>query len=266
MTSGGASAPPFILFNIMLLTPAIQKPLTKQEVRDLVQFLSYHLGYVPVTTPTMIFARTAKQYASLYEGYKVQAKELIDEINSDTPAFFDHLNNSIVFQGFSYVNGIDVPQFIIPISTVIHELIHFFQYATGTFGTYRILYEGTNDLLSCFLVNHFDIDYEYEAQYAFNMIMEMTGHNFWSTIQWIRTFTLHSAKNRYVHRCLKQCTSFSKYSPKKLLTILDDEEDTKRLDRIENEETRKIFTRYSLRTIINMCRQHRNIIQVRYDY
>jgi len=212
--------------------------------------------------PNMVFAKTAKQYAELYGGYKIKAEEKIDEINRDTPAFFDHLTDTVVFQGFSYVDGVEVPQFFIPMGTVIHELIHFFQYATGTFGTYRIFYEGTNELLSCFLIDDFSIDYRYETQYAFNIIMEINGHNFWDAIQWMRTFTLHSAKNRFVHRSLKQCPAFSKYSPKKLLTILDDEDDLLRLQRIENEETRNIITRYSLRHIINTSKKHRNIIQV----
>lgn len=247
-----------------MLKPAIQQPLTKIEVKELVNFLSYHLGYVPVKTPKAHFCKTAKEFTELYEGYKVREPDKIDEINRDCNAFFDHPSDTIVFQGFSYHEGAEIPQFIVPMSTVIHELIHFYQYATGTFGSYRVFYEGTNDILSCFLVNDFSIDYKEEAIFAFSIIMEIVGHDFFAALQWIRTYTLHSNKNKFVHREIKRCPSFSKYSPQKLLRLLDDETLTvsEKLAKIENEETRKILTRYPLRRIISLCKKHRNTIQL----
>jgi hypothetical protein len=258
---GGKDTCSFSPYNFML-KQAIQSPLTKAELRELMQFLSYHLGYVPFRLPKMAFCKTAKDFAERFEGYQVREKEeKIDEINRECGAFYDHPTETIVFQGFSYHEGVEIPRFIVPMSTVIHELIHFFQYATGTFGNYRIFYEGTNDLLSCFLVNDFSIDYKQEAKLAFNLIMEMSDHDFLRSLQWMKTFTLHSDKNRFVHRSLKQCPTFMRYNPKKFLEILDDEEKDP-MGRIDNDAVRKVLTKYSLKIIVDMCKKYRTIIQV----
>jgi hypothetical protein len=241
-----------------MMKPAIQSPLTKAELKELIHFLSHHLGYVPLRVPKVVFCSTAKEFAALYESYKVRDPERVDEINKEANAFYDPTTETIVFQGFSYHEGVEIPKFIIPMSTVVHELIHFFQNATGTYGSYRILYEGTNDLLSCFLMNDFAVDYRDEAAFAFNLIMEISGQDFWKTFEWMKRFTLHSNKNRFVHHEIKACPSFSKYNPRKLLMALDNNN----LAAIENEDTRNILTRYSLRKIIQMCQKNRAIIQL----
>ena len=97
----------------MFLKPAVQQPLTKQEVKDIVDFLSYHLGYVPVKMPKAHFCKTAKEFAELYENYKVRELGRIDEINKECHAFFDTGTDTVVFQGFSYHDGIEIPTFII---------------------------------------------------------------------------------------------------------------------------------------------------------
>jgi hypothetical protein len=243
-----------------MLKPAIQQPLTKQELKDLVKFLSYHLGYVPIKQPKAIFCKSARAFAQLYESFRVRDPDHIDEINRECNAFFDHTGDAdtLVFQGFSYHEGTEIPQFMFPMATVVHELIHFFQYATGTYGSYRILYEGINDLLAGFFTGEYIIDYREEAAFAFNLIMELNGHDFSKTLQWMKTFTVHSNKNRFVHRALKQCIAFSKYNPKKLLTALD----SNRFDKIVNTETQAIFTRYSLPQIIRLFQKHRSLIQL----
>jgi len=244
------------------MIPAIQKPLTKNELKHWVRFLSYHLGYIPVRYPNVHFCKTAKEFAELYESYKIKEPELIEEINNDCGAFFDHTTDTIVFQGFSYHEGVEIPRFIIPMSTVLHELIHFFQYATGTFGSYRLFYEGTNDVLASFLSNNFDIYYDDEVILSFSIIMELVNHDFLSAVQWIRTYTLHSNKNDFVYRQLRHAPSFVKYNPRKLLTLLDNEELSlsEKIGKIENPETQEILTKYSLRKIESLCKKNYNII------
>lgn len=240
-----------------MLRSLIREPLVKQEIRDIIRFLSYHIGYVPVTEPKVIFAKTAKQFAQLFEGYKVQP-DSIDEINKETSAFYDHLTNTIVFKGFTYVDGVEIKKFIIPFSTAVHEFIHFFQYSTGTFGSYRTLYEGTNDILSFFLIaDDYVLDYKAESVYAFNMVNEFTEGNFWETINWMKKFTTHSDKNDFVHRAIKNCTTFSKYNPPNLLKILDDGD----LMKIENEDVRKVFTKYPLYRVKQLLTRNRQIVQ-----
>lgn len=243
-----------------MLKPAITTPLSKQEVKGLMQFLSHHLGYVPVKTPTVIFAKNAEEYAKLYENYQLKSKELseelINEINSDTPAFFDHLTDSAVFQAFSYKEGVEIDTFIIPMGTILHELIHFFQYATGTFGTYRVMYEGTNDILSCLLADDTTIDYKQEAVYAMSLAMEISGHDFFQAIQWMKTFTTHSDKNSFVHRSIKQCASFSKYNPRRIMRLLEED----KIEKIENEETRLALKRYTIARMTKLIRAGSKII------
>lgn len=246
----------------MINKPAIQEPLTKKEIIALVDFLAYHLGYVPKKYPTAIFCKTAKEYAQRYETYKVKEPEVIDEINNEVSAFFDHWTDTIVFQGFSYHESAEIPRFIIPMGTVIHELIHFFQYATGSFGTYSILYEGTNEILAALFVDDFRFDYDREVGFAFNLIMELNGHNIWAAIQWMRVYTLHSHKNRFIHRQMKQSASFSRYQPKKLMSILEGACENGDLSKIDNEETRKILTRYSLTKIKQLLKTNREVIKL----
>ena len=57
---------------------------------------------------------------------------------------------------------------------------------------------------------------------------------------------------------MKQCPTFQKYNPKKLLTALDNNA----LSTIENPDTQDVFRRYSLKRIIAICQKNRNIIQV----
>lgn len=245
-----------------MLQQALQKSLTKKEVRDLISFLSYHLGYIPNRIPAVHFCATAKEFAELYENYKVKEPELIEEINTECGAFYDHLRETVIFQGFSYHEGIEIPRFIIPMSTVIHEFIHFFQCVTGTFGSYRLFYEGTNDILSVFLSNNFDIYYKEEVVLVFGIIMELVGHNFLSAIQWIRTYTVHSNKNDFVHRQLRHSHVFAKYKIRKLLTMLDREDlsITEKMQRIENPEIRDLLTKYPLHKIRTLCKKNYNLI------
>lgn len=244
-----------------MLKPAIQHPLTKKEVRELVQFLSYHLGYVPLKMPNAHFCRTAKEFATMYQDYQVNATDLIDKINKECSAFFDPRTDTVVFKGFSYHDGIEIRQFIFPMSTVIHELIHFFQIATGTYGSYRVLYEGINEFLSCFLTNDFGLDnhdYKQELVYAFNLVMELMHHDFLSAVDWMKRFTVSSNKNRLVYHEIKQCTSLAKYNPRRLLTALDEN----RLDSIANADTQRIFTHYSFARMVSICQHNRAIIQL----
>lgn len=258
----------------MIIKPAIQAPLTAKEVKELVNFLSYHLGYAPNKVPNVIFCKTAKQFARLFADYKSKEPDRIDEINRNVGSFFDHTNDTVVFKGFSYLDGIEVPEFIIPMNTVIHELIHFFQIATGTYGTSRVMYEGTNEILSAFFTDDLRFDYKKEVLCAFNLIMELNDHNFWAALQWMRTYTLHSHKNRFVYREIKQCSTLSRYSPSKLLKILDAPipEDTvaysdakavvDALNKIDNDETRKILTRYTLPKIKTILKLNREVIKL----
>jgi len=243
-----------------MLKPAITAPLTKQEIKGLMQFISHHLGYAPLKMPKVIFARSAEEYAKIYENYQQKSKELseelIDEINSDTLAFFDHLTDSAVFQAFSYKDGVEIDSFVIPMGTVVHELIHFFQYATGTFGSYSVMYEGTNEILSCILTDASSLDYKEESVYAMSIAMEINDHDFFRAIQWMKTFTTHSNKNSFVHRSIKQCPSFSKYDPRKLMKLLEEN----KFDKIENEETRAILKRYSVPRILKLIKAGYKII------
>ena len=243
-----------------MLKPAITSPLTKQEIKGIIQYVSHHIGYVPIKVPTVIFASSAKKYANLFENYETRSKELnqekIAEINSKTAAFFDHLKDNVVFQGFSYRDGTEIDTFVIPMSTIVHEFIHFFQYATGTFGSYKIMYEGTNDILSCMLADDPSIDYKEEAVYAMGLAMEINEHDFFRAIQWMKTFTTHSDKNSFVHRSIKQCAAFSKYDPRRLMRLLENN----RLDKIENEETRLILKRYNIQRIVKLIRAGHKII------
>lgn len=244
-----------------MLKPAITAPLRKNEVRDLVHYVSHHLGYAPLKMPRVVFATSAKSYANLYKGYVTRSKEIsqeqVVEINNSTPAFFDHITDTIVFQGFSYVDGAEIDTFLVPMPTVIHEIIHFFQYATGTFGSYRVLYEGTNDIISCLLTDNPEhIDYPEEAVFAMSLAMEINQHDFFRALQWMKTFTTHSDKNGFVYRSIRQCATLSKYNPSKLLKMLDES----KLDKIDNEETRELLTRYSLGRLKKLLRDGHKII------
>ena len=249
-----------------MLKAAITAPLTKAEVKGLMQFLSHHLGYVPVKTPTVVFAKSAKEYANLYENWNTRTKDLtkeqIEETNNDAVAYFAHETDTVVFQAFSYVDGKEIETFVMPISLVLHELIHFFQYATGSFGSYRTFYEGTNDILSCMLADDPVIDYKDEARYAMSLAMEINNHDLMAAIQWMKTWTTHSTKNDFVHRSVKQCPTFSHYDPRKLLTLLDEAvgKDRWKINRIKNEEVRAILTRYGNARVVKLVRQGFKII------
>ena len=249
-----------------MLKAAITAPLTKTEIKGLMQYLSHHLGYVPRKNTTVIFAKTAQQYADLYENWKTRTKDLtdeqIEEINSDTPAYFDHLTDTAVFQGFSYVEGTEIGTFVITMSTILHELIHFFQYSTGSYGSYRTMYEGTNDILSCMLTDDVIIDYKDEASHAMSLAMEINGHDLISAVQWMKTYTVHSDKNDFVHRSIKQCRTFSRYNPRNLMLSLDAAtgKDRWKIEKIENDEIRSVLTRYGNAHVVKLCRQGFKII------
>jgi len=240
-----------------MLTQSVQRPLTKQEVKEVVKFVSYHLNYVPLTEFNVEFVKSAKEYADWYEGYKVRTPEHIDEINKDIPCFFDQTTNTAVMQAFNYIDGIVVPVFVYPMATIVHECIHFFQYATSTsVGTWKVMYEGTNEVLSCFLMNDDVFDYEKEAQYAFNLIMELCAHDFMDAIIWMKRYTVHSNKNGFVERSIKQCPTFSKFRPRNLLRWLDNNQ----LGRIKNDAARAIFTKYGMYQIKQMIHANHELI------
>ena len=141
-------------------------------------------------------------------------------------------------------------------ATILHELIHFFQCATGTYGSYRVLYEGANDILSCLLTDDPEIDYKEEVVHAMNLAMALNEQNLSAAIQWMKTLTVHSDKNTFVHRSIRQCPALLKYNPQKLMKLLDED----RIDKIENEETRTLLTRHSLSKIIKMLRKQYKVI------
>ena len=233
----------------------IQRPLTRTEINAITQYLSYHLSYTPPKRIKVVFAKTPEQFAKLH-GIEPEF-ETIDAINQGRPAgFFDHLNDSAVFQGFSYVDGITVDQFIIPMTDVIHEFIHFYQYSAGPFGKWGVLYEGTNELLSCFFVDDYAFDYKEEAIYAFNLIMLINSNNFWDSINWMKRYTTHSSKDDFATRSMLQCEALSKYRPSNLLRWLDNKE----LHKIKNEEVRNLFTKFSEAQIKRLLHKHRQLI------
>ena len=107
---------------------------------------------------------------------------------------------------------------------------------------------------------------EGSSNYAFNLIMELNKHNIWAAIQWMRIYTLHSHKNRYAFREIKQSASFSRYTPRKLLRMLDEDSDPANgkgdLSKIDNEDTRKLLTRYSLKKLKHILKTNREIIKL----
>lgn len=232
----------------------IQRPLTRAEINKILQFLSYHLNFKPVPKLSMIFAKTPEEFAKLHG--KEPGFTTIEDINNEVPAFFDHNTNTAVFQAFSYVDEIAVPSFIIPMATVIHECIHFFQHASGTYGTWRTMYEGTNEILSCFFTDDYSFDYKQEAVYAFNLAMAINYNDFWEAINWIKKYTVHSDKNKFVHRSIIQSKQFAKYRPQTLMQRLDADQ----LDRIQNDEIRALLTKYSEGTIKKILHANRQII------
>ena len=44
----------------------IQRALTRSQINEILQFLSYHLGYTPPQKFTIIFAKTPEQFAKLH--------------------------------------------------------------------------------------------------------------------------------------------------------------------------------------------------------
>jgi len=231
--------------------------ITHTEIKNLVTFLSYHLNYIPYEIPKVKIAKTAKHFAKLWYQYETVTDEWINEINTNIDAFYDHINKVIVFQGFAYVDRIEIPDvYIIPMATVIHELIHFFQVESGGYGSYQFLYEGTNEFLSAFLTGDFTIDYPKEMVHAFNLIMECNYHDFYSAVHWIKKFTVHSNKNMFTHRMLKNSPLYSKYRPSNLLRKIDDGN----LNKIDNPEVVQSLKKYGLAKIRNLINKNRQLI------
>lgn len=234
----------------------IQRPLTRKQINEILQFLSYHLNYVPPNKLNMVFAKTPEQFAKLHGKEPLAGLNTSDEINRVVPAFFAHEINTAVFQGFSYVAGIAVPNFLIPMSTIIHECIHFYQYSSGTYGTWRTMYEGTNELLSCFFTDDYQFDYKLEAVYAFNLAMAINYENFWEAINWIKHYTTHSDKNTFVTRSILQTPIFTKFRPTNLMRWLD----ANTLHKIKNEEVRALLTKRGEAQIKNLLHKNRQLI------
>jgi hypothetical protein len=234
----------------------IQRPLTLAQTNEILEFLSYHLNYYPPNKLNVIFAKTPKQFAKLHGKDKNAGLVTSDDINNEVPAFFDHLTNTAVFQGFSYVNGTAVPNFLLPMSTVIHECIHFYQYSSGPFGKWRTLYEGTNEILSCFFTDDYQFDYKDEAIYAYNLILAINNGNFWEAINWMKRYTTHSDKNTFVSRSILQTAAFAKYRPTNLMRWLD----TDSLQKIKNEDVRLLFTKYGESQIKKQLHKNRQLI------
>ena len=233
----------------------IQRPLTRAEINNILQYLSYHLSYIPPKRVKVVFTTTPEQYAELH-GVEPEYVT-IDKINQNSPkGFFDHEHYMVVFQGFSYVDGITVPQFVLPMTTVIHEFIHFYQYSTGAYGKWEILYEGTNELLSCFFTDDYSFDYKEEAVYAFNLALLINNNDFWEAINWMKRYTTHSKKDEFASRSILQCELLAKYRPSNLLRWLNN----KQLHKIKNEEVRALFTKFSETQIKQLLHKHRQLI------
>ena len=232
----------------------IQRPLTRAEITKIVQFLSYHFNYKPRQKLSMIFAKTPKAFAKIYG--KEPGFMTDHDINNKVPAFFDQYTNTAVFQAFSYVNGITVPTYIIPMSTVVHECIHFFQYSSGPYGSWRTMYEGTNELLCCFFTDDYQFDYKKEAVYAFNLAMALNRNDFWDAINWIKHYTVHSDKNRFVSRSIIQSGVFPKFRPSNLMRWLDSDQ----LVKIKNDDIRALFSKYTEGQIKKMLHTNRQLI------
>ncbi len=228
----------------------IQRPLSKVEIRDILQFLSYHLNYIPIPKLHLKFAKDPVTFEKYYDKFRV-------ETPGDTcTAFFDHITNTAVFRAYTTVDGLIIPQFIMPMSTVIHELIHYYQYSTGPYGKWRTMYEGTAEILSCFFTDDYAIDYDVETQYAFNLAMALNEDNFWEAINWIKKYTTHSDKNLFVSRSILQSPKFQKYRPSNIMRWLD----SNKLDRIKNDEVKNLFVKLSLTQIKTMLHKYRQII------
>jgi hypothetical protein len=232
----------------------IQRPLTRAEITKILQFLSYHLNFKPSQKLTMIFAKTPEEFAKLHG--KEPGFTTIEDINSNVPAFFDHNTNTAVFQAFSYVDGIAVPTFIIPMATIIHECIHFYQHSSGTYGSWKTMYEGTNEILSCFFTDDYAFDYREEAVYVFNLVMAINYNDFWEAINWMKRYTVHSDKNKFVHRSIIQSPTFSKFRPTNLMRWLD----ANQLSKIKNDEVRSVLTKYSEGQIKKILHSNRQLI------
>lgn len=221
----------------MTLPGAIQKPLTTAEIRQIIIFLSYHLNYTPAYLPKVIFAKTAKEFTKYYKQCKEHDEEFVEELNKSTYAFYDHINNVIVFQGFSYVEGNEDSRFIVSLNAVLHEFIHYYQYAAGTYGKYQLFYEGTAELLSCFFTKDYQIDYQIESIIVFNLVMHAVNDNVVDCINWMKKYTVYSNKDVFINGELKTC--------KKLKRIQLDQ-----LNQIELfEDIPKLLSRYSMSDI-----------------
>jgi hypothetical protein len=228
----------------------IQRPLTKSEISDILQFLSYHLNYTPIPKLHLKFAKTPSVFERYYDKFRT-------ETPGDTcTAFFDHVTYTAVFRAYTLVDSVLVPKFIMPMSTVVHELIHYYQYSTGSYGTWQTMYEGTAEILSCFYTDDYAIDYDIETRYAFNLAMALNDDNFWEAMNWIKKYTTHSDKNKFVSRSILQSPKFQKYRPSNIMRWLD----TNKLNRIKNEEVRNLFTKLSLGQIKKMLHTHRQLI------
>jgi hypothetical protein len=235
----------------------IQRALTRSQINEILQFLSYHLGYTPPQKFTIIFAKTPEQFAKLHGTEPGQTT--VEEINSAVPtlpAIFDHGTNTAVFQGFSYVQGLAVPHFIIPMATILHECIHFYQYSAGNFGSWQTMYEGTSEILACFFADDYQFDYKNEVIYSFNLAMIINDNNFWEAMNWIKRYTVHSDKNGFVARSILQTPTFAKFRPTNLMRWLD----ANTLHKIKNEEIRNLFTKYNLSYIKKQLHKNRQLI------
>lgn len=234
----------------MFLPGAIQKKLTKKEIQQIVSFLSYHLNYSPAYLPTVIFAKTAKEFTKYYRQCKSTDDDFIEELNESTYAFYAHTNNIIVFQGFSYVEGNEDSRFIISLNTVIHEFLHYFQYATGTFGKYRIFFEGIPELLSCFFTNDYQIDYQIESIIIFNLIMHLVNNDEIACINWMKKYLCYSNKDVFIRSELKTCPELRKIN-------------LKLLDEINSISTiPEILSRYSINDIQKKLQNVQQIVKL----
>ena len=230
----------------------IQHRLTKRELNELVQYVSYHLNWVPKNPVYAIFTKTADEFATWYQTCYMEPEEVAD-LSKNTTAFYDQSNYTIVFRGFSYVKGVEIDQFIFTMATVIHEIMHHFQYTSGGgYGSYNTLIEGTADLLTMFLLGESTemIDYKIEALLTYNMAMEICGHNFWETIRWIKRYMVHSSKNRFVHKELKNCAAFAKYKPQKLMKLVED----------NSPELPEQFRKYKFSDMTRLLEKYRSLI------
>jgi len=230
----------------------IRRKLTAYEVNTILDFLTYHFSYDGLQgyRPEIVYAKTAKEFATYYQQYKTMTPEIIHDVNKSTTAFFDHTADPmrIVFAAFSYIKDkrIEVPQFVIPMATVIHEFIHFIQYYSGGWGSWKLFYEGVPEVLSMFFTNDYENnDYKNETVLLFNLLMAASDDDVMQVINWMRRYITHSNKNIFVYNVLQYSNAFYRRDAYRLLnTVNSFVQKPGKFDKIKNKKLKELLTQY----------------------